>query len=97
MVSVESIRYYPPEWEVYHRLYTLKLRARYIIHYIKALPLHPPYPRIYIFMKVVRDIMKQIKLFQIDDMLDMIRNALMQHRDARDFELPLDLLIYYLV
>lgn len=90
--NIENIRYNPSE-----RMSTLKLRARYIIYYILSLPIEEDLfdDELNIAM-TIRNIMFQLRLRGVDDMLRMIRNALIHHRDQRDFDSAIDLLVDYL-
>lgn len=77
---------------------TVKLRCRYIIHFLKAIPIHSNSTDLSDISVVdeIKDIMKELKFWKIDDMLEMVRDELIRHRDERAFDFPeMDFLVLY--
>ena len=54
-----------------------------------------PYVGMYSILFEIRNIMRQLQVWKINDMLEMIRNALTEHRNERGFDLSIDLLTVY--
>ncbi len=99
--SIQSIRYrYHPQNRVgssIYKTYTIKLRARYIVHCLRT-------PSIEMenhasIIHEIRVIMQQLKILNIEDMLTMIRCEIKRYCSIRNFGHPLvmELLNIYLI